>query len=39
MIRIHGFVLDFVAQSLSQIQKSISVLAEEDLYKLSKHLK
>ena len=39
MIRIHGFVFDIVAQSLSQIQKSISVSVEEDLYKLSKHLK
>ena len=39
MIRVHGFAFDFVAQSLSQFEKSISVLAEEDLYKISKHLK
>ena len=35
MVRIHGFAFDFVAESLSQFKKSISVLAEEDLYKLS----
>ena len=35
MIRIHGLAFDFFDQSLSQFQKSISVLAEEDLYKLS----
>ena len=35
MVRIHGFTFDFVAESLSQFKKSISVAAEEDLYKLS----